>query len=66
MDFATRLGRPMQCVFVLSHRATNFYCGDWIRKDKFAICSSNDGLRPVIIKIEASDVDSEINYKPIE
>ena len=55
-----------QYVFALSHGATNFYYGDWIRKDKVAICSCNDGLRPVIIKVEASDVDSEINYKPIE
>ena len=29
-----------------------FYSGDWIDKPGVAICSCNDGLRPVIIKIE--------------
>ena len=54
-----------QYVFALSHGAKNFYYGDWIRKDGVAICSCNDGLRPVIMKIEATDKKSKINYKPI-
>ena len=29
-----------------------FYSGDWIDKPGVAICSCNDGLRSVIIKIE--------------
>ena len=32
-----------------------FYYGDWIRKPGVAICSCNDGLRPVIFKIEAEE-----------
>ena len=51
-----------QYVFALSHGACQnelFYYGDWIRKPGFAICSCNDGLRPVIFKIEArTDSDS--------
>lgn len=30
-----------------------FYYGDWIKKNGVAICSCNDGLRPVIFKIES-------------
>ena len=49
-----------QYVFALSHGAKNetFYYGDWIRKPGVAICSCNDGLRPVIFKIEATDEES--------
>ena len=44
-----------QYVFSLSHGAGNglFYYGDWIKEPGVAICSCNDGLRPVIFKIEA-------------
>lgn len=28
--------------------------------------SCNDGLRPVIMKLEATDEDAKIEYKPIE
>lgn len=38
-------------VFALSHGAERFF-GDWIAKDGVAINSCNDGLRPVIFKIE--------------
>ncbi len=57
-----------QYVFALSHGAGNgvFYYGDWIRKPGVAICSCNDGLRPVIFKIEATDEESKINYNPIQ
>ena len=57
-----------QYVFALSHGAVNelFYYGDWIRKPGVAICSCNDGLRPVIFKIEATGEESEIAYEPVE
>lgn len=42
-----------------------FYYGDWIRKPGVAICSCNDGLRPVIFKLEATGETSEINYTPV-
>ena len=56
-----------QYVFALAHGAENdvFYYGDWIRKPRVAICSCNDGLRPVIFKLEATDEISEINYTPV-
>lgn len=31
-----------------------------------AICSCNDGLRPVIFKIEATDIESVIDYEPVQ
>lgn len=45
-----------QYVFALSHGAGNelFYYDDWIKVPGVAICSCNDGLRPVIFKIEAT------------
>lgn len=56
-----------QYVFALAHGAGNevFYCGDWIRKPGVAICSCNDGLRPVIFKLETTDEVSTINYSPV-
>ena len=56
-----------QYVFALSHGADAglFYYGDWIRTPGVAICSCNDGLRPVIFKLEATDETSQINYEPI-
>lgn len=45
-----------QYVFALAHGTGDngglFYYGDWIKKPGVAICSCNDGLRPVIFKIE--------------
>ena len=44
-----------QYVFALAHGAEGWYFDDWIdsaRHKGVAICSCNDGLRPVIIKIE--------------
>lgn len=57
-----------QYVFALAHGAENsvFYYGDWIRKPGVAICSCNDGLRPVIMKLEATQEEAEINYTPIK
>lgn len=34
------------------------YYGDWIKKPGVAIVSCNDGLRPVIFKLEATDIES--------
>ncbi len=44
-----------QYVFALAHGADKalFYYGDWIKKPGVAIVSCNDGLRPVIMKLEA-------------
>lgn len=49
-----------QYVFALAHGAGNglFYYGDWIRKPGIAICSCNDGLRPVIFKLETTDIEA--------
>ena len=57
-----------QYAFALTHGAGNdvFYYGDWIRVPGVAICSCNDGLRPVIFKLEATDERSEIDYTPVE
>lgn len=56
-----------QYVFALAHGADAnlFYYGDWIKKPGVAICSCNDGLRPVIFKLEATNKKSEINYTPV-
>lgn len=56
-----------QYVFALAHETGNnlFYYGDWIKKPGVAICSCNDGLRPVIIKLEATKEETEINYVPV-
>lgn len=57
-----------QYVFALAHGATKepFYYGDWISKPVMAICSCNDGLRPVIFKLEATDEESQIDYIPVQ
>ena len=56
-----------QYVFALAHGAGSetFYYGDWIRKPGVAVCSCNDGLRPVIFKLEATDMEAQINYEPV-
>jgi uncharacterized repeat protein (TIGR04076 family) len=53
-----------QYVFALAHGCGIFYYNDWIEKPGVAICSCNDGLRPVIFKIEKTDEESVINYTP--
>ena len=57
-----------QYVFALAHSTGNelFYYGDWIRTPGVAIASCNDGLRPVIFKLERTSEDSVINYTPIQ
>lgn len=56
-----------QYVFALAHGAGNelFYYGDWIHKPGVAICSCNDGLRPVIFKLEATQEEAQINDEPV-
>ena len=55
-----------QYVFALAHGAGNelFYYGDWIRTPGVAICSCNDGLRPVIFKLEATDREAAAGDQP--
>ena len=53
-----------QYVFALSHESETY--GDWINKKGVAICSCNDGIRPVIFKIIRTDEESQINYTPIK
>lgn len=49
-----------QYVFALAHGAGDvWYYHDWIEKPGVAIVSCNDGLRPVIMKLEATDIESE-------
>lgn len=57
-----------QYVFALAHGSGKelFYYGDWIRKPGVAICSCNDGIRPVIFKLEATDESATINYQPVD
>ena len=48
-----------QYVFALAHGADEiWYFEDWIKKPGVAIVSCNDGLRPVIMKLEATDIES--------
>ena len=56
-----------QYVFALAHGAGAelFYYGDWIRTPGVAICSCNDGLRPVIFKLEATETPSQMEYAPV-
>lgn len=48
-----------QYVFALAHGAEIFYFKDWIVKPGVAICTCNDGLRPVTIKIERMEKSEE-------
>ena len=49
-----------QYVFALSHGMKDevFYYGDWIKTPGIAICSCNDGIRPVIFKLEETHINS--------
>ncbi len=56
-----------QYVFALAHGCGNngvFYFNSWIRKPGVAVCSCNDGIRPVIFKIEQTDEPSVRHYTP--
>jgi len=46
-----------QYVFALAHGSELFYYEDWIKTPGVAICSCNDGIRPVIFKIERTDIE---------
>jgi uncharacterized repeat protein (TIGR04076 family) len=52
-----------QYAFALAHGTGKdgelLYFGDWIRKPGVAICACNDGIRPVIFKLEATDESAE-------
>lgn len=56
-----------QYAFALAHGAAHdvFYYGDWIKRPGVAICSCNDGLRPVIFKLEAADEEAHMDYQPV-
>ncbi len=56
-----------QYAFALAHGSDSqlFYYGDWIRIPGVAVCSCNDGLRPVIFKLETTDEESVIDCEPI-
>lgn len=48
-----------QYVFALAHGIKeSWYYEDWIKTSGIAIVSCNDGLRPVIMKLEATNIDS--------
>mgnify|MGYP004473545367 CR=1 FL=1 len=49
-------------VFSIAHGADSepFYLGDWVKLPGVAICSCNDGLRPVIFKIESAEPQTNI------
>lgn len=50
-----------QYVFALQNGGgkEGFFFGDWIKEPNAAISSCNDGLRPVIFKIEGTDIEVE-------
>lgn len=50
-----------QFVFALAHGMGGncFYHTDWIDKPGVAIAACNDGIRPVIFKLEATDIPAE-------
>ena len=49
-----------QYVFALAHGVSeNWYYNDWIKTPGIAIVSCNDGLRPVIMKLETTDIESK-------
>ena len=48
-----------QYVFSLASGGSTFYFGDWIKEPGVAITCCNDGLRPVIFKIEKTDESVE-------
>lgn len=48
-----------QYVYALGHCSNEqilYGLGDWVRFPGMAICSCNDGLRPVIFKVETTDI----------
>ncbi|MGI6153360.1 MAG: TIGR04076 family protein [Christensenellaceae bacterium] len=55
-----------QYVFALAHGTGEslFYYGDWIKTPGVAICSCNDGLRPVIFKVERTSEAAKNPFPP--
>ena len=48
-----------QYVFALAHGVSEiWYYSDWIKTPGVAIVSCNDGIRPVIMKLESTDIES--------
>ena len=47
-------------MFALAHGAPEklWYYGDWMKTPGTAICSCNDGIRPVIFKLEVTDEEA--------
>ena len=41
-----------QYVFALAHGGGDFYDGHWINTPEVAVACCNDGLRPVVFKVE--------------
>ena len=65
-NFCDEAGKATcEYVFALAHGTGNdgglFYHGGAIRKPGLAICSCNNGLAPVISRIERTDRQSVIN-----
>lgn len=56
-----------QYVFALAHGMDDglFYYGDWIKEPGVAICSCNDGLRPVVFKLEETNELAQMEYMPV-
>ena len=50
-----------QYVFAIASGGNAFYSGAWIKEPGVAITCCNDGLRPVIFKIERTDDQEEKN-----
>lgn len=46
-------------VMTLSHGGKDFYDG-WMKDEHTAMIACNDGIRPVIFKIEATDIDAPV------
>ncbi len=53
-DFVMKHGKQFVNMSLPLHMGKKevFYFGDWIKKPGVSICSCNDGLRPVILKLK--------------
>lgn len=49
-------------VFALAHGAKDFFYDNWMKTPGVVICSCNDGVRPVIFKLEVTDIDSKFEF----
>ena len=54
-----------QYVFAPACGVREFYGGGWMKEPGKVIACCNDGLRPVIMKLEATDEESKIDYEPV-